>query len=325
MGTENNIVIYKEEDGKISINARFQQETIWLTQKMMAELFAVEVPAISKHLKNIFEEGELQPEATISKMETVQKEGNREVTRNIDFYNLDAIIAIGYRVNSKKATQFRQWATDVLKQYLRQGYVLNQQALEQQKENFLALKTAIQLIERQTNLSLEDKQKLYDFLKDFANDLDLLDDYDHKQLKDRGITTKEAVVIEPKEFLLVVKNMRSRFSSDLFGTPKDESFNSSVRQIYQTAFGEDCYPSIEEKAAMLLYLIVKNHSFVDGNKRIAAACFLYFLQKNGILYKNNLPVLNDGTLFALTLLVAESKMDEKETMKRIIVSVLNKA
>ncbi len=325
MEIENNIVIYKEEDGKISINARFQQETIWLTQKMMAELFAVEVPAISKHLKNIFEEGELQPEATISKMETVQKEGNREVTRNIDFYNLDAIIAVGYRVNSKKATQFRQWATDVLKQYLRQGYVLNQQALKQQKENFLALKTAIQLIECQTNLSLEDKKKLYAFLKDFANDLDLLDDYDHKQLKDRGITTKEAVVIEPKEFLLVVKNMRSRFSSDLFGTPKDESFNSSVRQIYQTAFGADCYPSIEEKAAMLLYLIVKNHSFVDGNKRIAAACFLYFLQKNGILYKNNLPVLNDGTLFALTLLVAESKMDEKETMKRIIVSVLNKS
>ncbi|MFQ6723532.1 MAG: RhuM family protein [Opitutales bacterium] len=321
METKSDIVIYKEEDGKISINARFQQETIWLKQNQIAELFATTKQNISQHLRNIFVEKELTENLVVKDFLTPASDGKNYHTK---FYNLDAIIAVGYRVNSKKATQFRQWATDVLKQYLKQGYVLNQQALKQQKKNFLALKTAIQLIERQTNLSLEDKQKLYDFLKDFANDLDLLDDYDHKQLNDKGITIKNAVVIEPEEFLSVVKSMRSRFSSDLFGAPKDESFNSSVRQIYQTAFGEECYPSIEEKAAMLLYLIVKNHSFVDGNKRIAAACFLYFLQKNGILYKNNLPVLNDGTLFALTLLVAESKMDEKETMKRIIVSVLNK-
>ena len=324
MESDDNIIIYKNKEGNINIDAHFQHETIWLSQKMMARLFEVNIPAISKHLNNIYQEKELDKPSTISILETVQQEGNRTVKRKTVFYNLDAIISVGYRINSAKATQFRQWATNVLKDYLKQGYALNARLLAKKNADLLALKTAIKIIEQQNTVALEDKEKLYKFLKDFSGGLDLLDDYDHKQLKDKGKSNYSAVMIEPEEYMQVIQNMHPKFASGLFGVPKDKSFNSSVRQIYQTVSGADCYPTIEEKAAMLLYLIVKNHSFVDGNKRIAAACFLYFLQKNNVLYKNNLPILSDNTLFALTLLVAESDPAEKETMKQIVVSILNR-
>lgn len=321
------IIIYTSEDGKISLDTKLENNTIWLTQKDMAELFGVKTPAINKHLNNIYQEGELSQDATISILEIVQKEGKRKVKRQKTFYNLDAIISVGYRVNSSRATQFRIWATNVLKEYLIKGYAINEKLLSDKQEKIQTLQTTVSLLTRSlTNQieSLDDAQQVAKILDNFAKGLDLLDNFDHKTLDVKGSTQKEAVIIPVKEFLSVINEMKSEFASDVFANPKDDSFESSVNQIYQTFGGNDCYPTLEEKAAMLLYLITKNHSFSDGNKRIAASCFLYFLEKNGILYKNNLPIIDNGTLFALTILIAESNPIEMETMKQIVVSVLNR-
>ena len=321
------IIIYTSDDGKISLDTKLENNTIWLTQKDMAELFGVKTPAINKHLNNIYQEGELSQDATISILEIVQKEGKRNVKRQTAFYNLDAIISVGYRVNSSRATQFRIWATNVLKEYLTRGYAINEKLLNDKQEKIKTLQTTVSLLTRSlTNQieSLDDAQQVAKILDNFAKGLDLLDNFDHKTLDVKGSTQKEAVIIPVKEFLSVINKMKSEFASDVFANPKDDSFESSVNQIYQTFGGNDCYPTLEEKAAMLLYLITKNHSFSDGNKRIAASCFLYFLEKNGILYKNNLPIIDNGTLFVLTVLIAESNPIEMETMKQIVVSVLNR-
>lgn len=321
------IIIYTSDDGKVSLDTKLENDTIWLTQKDMAELFGVKTPAINKHLMNIYKEGELNQDATVSILEIVQKEGSRSVKRQKTFYNLDAIISVGYRVNSSRATQFRIWATNVLKEYLIKGYTINEKALKDKQEKIQTLQTTVSLLSRSlTNQieSLDDAQQIAKILDNFAKGLDLLDNFDHKTLDANGVTQKEAVIIPVKEFLSVINKMKSEFASDVFANPKDDSFESSVNQIYQTFGGNDCYPTLEEKAAMLLYLITKNHSFSDGNKRIAASCFLYFLEKNGILYKNNLPIIDNGTLFALTILIAESNPKEMETMKQIVVSVLNR-
>lgn len=321
------IIIYTSEDGKISLDTKLENNTIWLTQKDMAELFGVKIPAINKHLNNIYQEGELNQDATISILEIVQKEGKRNVKRQTAFYNLDAIISVGYRVNSSRATQFRIWATNVLKEYLVKGYAINEKLLNDKQEKIQTLQATVSLLTRSLNNQIEtlnDAQQVAKILDNFAKGLDLLDNFDHKTLDNKGTTQKEAVIISVKEFLSVINEMKSEFASDVFANPKDDSFESSVNQIYQTFGGNDCYPTLEEKAAMLLYLITKNHSFSDGNKRIAASCFLYFLEKNGILYKNNLPIIDNGTLFALTILIAESNPKEMETMKQIVISVLNK-
>ena len=321
------IVIYTSDDGKVSLDTKLENDTIWLTQKDMAELFGVKTPAINKHLMNIYKEGELNQDATVSILEIVQKEGSRSVKRQKTFYNLDAIISVGYRVNSSRATQFRIWATNVLKEYLIKGYTINEKALKDKQEKIQTLQTTVSLLSRSLINqieSLDDAQQIAKILDNFAKGLDLLDNFDHKTLDANGVTQKEAVIIPVKEFLSVINEMKSEFASDVFANPKDDSFESSVNQIYQTFGGNDCYPTLEEKAAMLLYLITKNHSFSDGNKRIAASCFLYFLEKNGILYKNNLPIIDNGTLFALTILIAESNPKEMETMKQIVVSVLNR-
>ena len=321
------IIIYTSDDGKVSLDTKLENDTIWLTQKDMAELFGVKTPAINKHLMNIYKEGELNQDATVSILEIVQKEGSRSVKRQKTFYNLDAIISVGYRVNSSRATQFRIWATNVLKEYLIKGYTINEKALKDKQEKIQTLQTTVNLLSRSLINqieSLDDAQQIAKILDNFAKGLDLLDNFDHKTLDANGVTQKEAVKIPIKEFLSVINEMKSEFASDVFANPKDDSFESSVNQIYQTFGGNDCYPTLEEKAAMLLYLITKNHSFSDGNKRIAASCFLYFLEKNGILYKNNLPIIDNGTLFALTVLIAESNPKEMETMKQIVVSVLNR-
>ena len=320
------IVIYTSEDGKISLDTKLENDTIWLTQKQMAELFGVKTPAINKHLNNIYKENELKEQATISILETVQKEGKRNVSREIAFYNLDAIISVGYRVNSSQANQFRIWATNTLKEYLTKGYAINEKRLQEQQENFKALKTSVSLLTRSLSNQIEtikEAQSVAKILDEFAHGLDLLDSFDHKTLDNKGATQKEAVRIPTDEFLQVVKEMKSEFSSDVFGNPKDDSFDSSVNQIYQTFGGEELYPTLEEKASMLLYLITKNHSFSDGNKRIAASCFLYFLEKNNMLYKDNKPIIEDLTLFTLTVLIAESNPKEMETMRQIVVSILN--
>jgi len=322
------IVIYTSDDGTVSLDTKLQDETIWLTQDMMAKLFETTVPNINMHIKNIYDEEELEQNRTVKDFLIVRKEGKRTVSRNITHYNLDMILSVGYRIKSKTATKFRKWATDVLKKYLTQGYALNNKMLTAQKTEIENLQKTISLLSRSIQNQIEtvgDAQNVAKILENFAKGLDLLDCFDHKTLDTKGQTNKEAVKISEKEYLKIIDKMKSEFASDVFANPKDGSFSSSINQIYQTFDEKDCYPTLEEKAAMLLYLITKNHSFSDGNKRIAASCFLYFLDKNDMLYKNNLPIIDNGTLFALTLLIAESQPSEMEIMKQIVVSVLNKS
>lgn len=323
------IVIYQSADGTVNLDARLENETIWLTQKGMAELFGVKTPAISKHLKNIFNEGELKEEVVISILETTTKHGaieGKTQTRDTQFYNLDAIISVGYRINSSRATQFRIWATSTLKEYLTKGYVINEDKLKKEQDKVKTLQNTIQLLSRSLSHqveNLEEARNIAKLLDSFAQGLDLLDNFDHEKLDTKGKNKKEAVRVSEKEFLQVIDKMKSEFASDVFANPKDGSFSSSVNQIYQTFDGQELYPTLEEKAAMLLYLITKNHSFSDGNKRIAASCFLYFLNRNNLLYINDSPIIDNTTLFALTLLIAESNPNEMETIKNVVVSVLN--
>lgn len=323
---ENEILIYQTKSGKTQIDVKMQDETIWLTQDMMAKLFDTTPQNITMHIKNIYEEEELEQNSTCKDFLQVRKEGNRSVSRNLTFYNLDMVLSVGYRIKSKVATNFRKWATSTLKEYLVKGYAVNEQVLKTQKDKITTLQTTIELLSRSLDNQIEtvdEAQQVVRILDKFAKGLDLLDDFDHKTLDTKGVTVRKAVRIPIKKFFKIIEQMKSEFESDVFAVPKDDSFESSVNQIYQTFDGKELYPTLEEKAAMLLYLITKNHSFSDGNKRIAASCFLYFLDKNGILYKDNTPTIDSATLFALTLLIAESKPKEMETMKQIVLSVLN--
>lgn len=324
----NQIAIYVAENGQTQIDVHVQDDTVWLTQESMSKLFGTTTPNINMHIKNIVKEGELDEKSTIKDFLIVRKEGKRNVSRSIVHYNLDMILSVGYRVKSKTATQFRIWATKTLKDYLLNGYVVNQKMLAEQKSKMLMLQKTIDLmtrsIENQTE-NLDQAQEVSRVLNDFVKGLNLLDDFDHKTLDVNGKTKIKAIVIKPDEFLNVVDQMKGNFASDVFAKPKDDSFYSSVSQIYQTFDGKDLYPTLEEKAATLLYLIVKNHSFVDGNKRIGASCFLYFLDKNNMLYdKAGQNLIDSSTLFALTLLIAESNPSEIDTVKQVVISVLNR-
>lgn len=321
---QKNIAIYQSADGKMQIDVHLQEQTIWLSLDQISSLFQKDKSTISRHIKNVFLSEELDKESVVANFATTAKDGK---TYQVDYYNLDMIISVGYRVNSKIATQFRKWATSILKQYLVEGYAINEKQLQEQKSKVTQLQNAINLLNRSIEHqaeNLDDAKKLSALMADFASGLDLLDDYDNKTLDTKGKTIKPAVVIKKEEFLNVIDKMKPEFGSYVFANPKDESFDSSINQIYQTFGGQECYPSLEEKAAMLLYFLVKNHSFTDGNKRIGAACFLYFLDKNGILYQNNAQIIDNAALFALTVLIAESKPEEKEMMKQVIISVLNK-
>ena len=324
MEQQNNIVIYQTENGKTKLDVHLQKQTIWLSLDEISSLFQKNKSTISRHIKNIFLSDELARESVVANFATTAKDGK---IYQVDYYNLDMIISVGYRVNSKIATQFRKWATGILKQYLVDGYAVNEKRLQEQKSKISQLQNAIKLLNRSIEHqadNLDDAKKLSALMADFASGLDLLDDYDNKTLDTKGKTIKPAVIIKKEEFLNVIDKMKPEFGSDVFANPKDDSFDSSINQIYQTFGGQECYPSLEEKAAMLLYFLVKNHSFTDGNKRIGAACFLYFLDKNEILYQNNIQLIENTTLFTLTILIAESKPEEKETMKQVILSVLNK-
>lgn len=323
MEQQNNIVIYQTENGKTKLDVHLQEQTIWLSLDKISSLFQKNKSTISRHIKNIFLSEELDRESVVANFATTAKDGK---IYQVDYYNLDMIISVGYRVNSKIATQFRKWATGILKQYLVDGYAVNEKRLQEQKSKISQLQNAIKLLNRSIEHqadNLDDAKKLSALMADFASGLDLLDDYDNKTLDTKGKTIKPAVIIKKEEFLNVIDKMKPEFGSDVFANPKDDSFDSSINQIYQTFGGQECYPSLEEKAAMLLYFLVKNHSFTDGNKRIGAACFLYFLDKNGILYQNNIQLIDNTALFTLTILIAESKPEEKETMKQVILSVLN--
>lgn len=327
MEQNKNIAIYQSADGKIELNIPFDNDTIWISQRQMSELFEKDTHTISEHIGNIYKEGELEKDSTVRKFRIVQTEGKRQVEREIDCYNLDVAISVGYRVKSVRGTQFRIWATGVLKQYLVDGYAVNEKRLKEKQTQINKLQNAINLLSRSIKNyahNVSEAEQLAQIMADFARGLNLLDDYDNKTLDIKGKTKQKAVVIGREEFLSVIDKMKPEFGSDVFANPKDNSFDSSINQIYQTFDGEDCYPSLEEKAAMLLYFLVKNHSFTDGNKRIGAACFLYFLNKNGILYKDGLQIIDNATLFALTILIAESKPEEKDTMKQVIISILNK-
>ena len=326
MSVDNSIVIYKTSNNQIDVEIDYKNDTLWLNVEKISDLFEKDRSTVQRHIKNIYKEGELEQGATCAFFAQVQKEGSRNVTRQIPYYNLDVILAVGYRVSSKVATDFRKWATGVLKQYLVSGYAINEKRLAEKQEQIEVLKNSLNLLTRSITSqakNIDDAQNLAKVLEIFAKGLGLLDDYDNKTLATKGLTKREAIKISKDEYLELISKMKPEFGSDVFANPKDDSFDSSINQIYQTFGGEDCYPTLEEKAAMLLYMLVKNHSFTDGNKRIGAACFLHFLERNNMLYQNGTPILDNATLFALTLLIASSKPEEKDTMKQVILSVLN--
>lgn len=319
---ENQIEIYKSTEG-IEVAVVFNEETVWATQRQMAALFGTTAQNITLHLKGIYADGEIDEDSTCKEYLQVQKEGKRQVKRKQLVYNLDAILSVGYRINSKRGTQFRQWATQRLKDYLVKGYAINEKRLAEKQQQVEYLKTGIRILSRAITqqVTAEDSQ----LLQVFAKGLELLDDYDHEQLDTKGKTVRQTVYPDVLSYLDVIAKMKSAFASDVFAKPKDKGFESSVKQIAQSFADEELYNSIEEKAATLLYLIVKNHSFVDGNKRIAAACFLHFLEKNELLYThNNMPIISSEALAALTLFVATSKPEEMETVKQLIISILNR-
>lgn len=313
------IQIFKTEKGT-EISIRLDNESIWLDAHLIAKLFDINRPAIVKHIKNVYNSGELAQNATCSILEQVAADGKK---RKMNLYNLDVIISVGYRVNSKQATQFRQWATQRLKDFLVQGYAINQKRLEQKQQEVEFLKTGLRIVSRAIESAVnEQEQEVY---QQFAKGLALLDDYDHEALDKNGLTLKETIYPEFEDYMKLINLMYSDFESSVFAKPKDESFHSSINQIRQSFGTTDIYPSIEEKAANLLYFITKNHSFVDGNKRIAAACFLYFLQQNKALQNSQSEsIISNETLATLTLYIANSRTEESEVVKRLIISVLNR-
>lgn len=320
---ENQIEIYQASDGRTQVEVTFEQDTVWLTQQQMATLFNQTKQNISLHINNCFKEGEVSREATVKESLTVRFEGSRNVKRRIEYYNLDVIISVGYRVKSIRGTQFRQWATQRLKDYLVQGYVINEKRLEQKQQEVQTLKDGIRILSRA--IEVKRGETGLEWLDQFTIGLELLDDYDHEQLDTKGVTQRPAVYPEMSDYQLVIDTMKADFDSAVFGKEKDGSFQSAVAQISKGFGNEDFYPSIEDKATTLLYLIVKNHGFVDGNKRIAAACFLLFLERNGLLYTGDRrPIIGNEALASLTLFVAVSQPNEMETVKKLIISVLNR-
>lgn len=274
---ESKIEIYKTSDNQTELKVQFDADTVWLNRAQIAELFDRDIKTIGKHVNNVFLEGELSAESTVAKFATVQNEGNRIVERNIEYYNLDVIISVGYRVKSQRGTQFRQWATQRLKDYLVKGYAINEKRLAQKQQEVEYLKTGIRILNRV--IAEQNTVEEFEMLHIFAKGLELLDDYDHETLDLKGITRAETIYPTYDEYMTLIKTMYSEFESDVFAKPKDDSFHSSINQIKQIFGNTELYPTLEEKAANLLYFITKNHSFVDGNKRIAAACFLYLCKR----------------------------------------------
>jgi prophage maintenance system killer protein len=281
MMTNSDIEIYQSKDGQTQIEVKFENETVWLNRHQLAFLFDRDIKTIGKHITNVFKEGELEKEGTVANFAIVQNEGGREVERKIEHYNLDVIISVGYRVKSQRGTQFRQWATQRIKDYLIQGYAVNEKRLAQKQQEVRQLKTGIQILNR----AIEEKssEEGDEWLRYFSKGLELLDDYDHERLDHKGLSIKKANFPEAFEYMNLIEVMKKSFDSAVFGKEKDSGFQSSITQITKGFGNQDFYPSLEEKAAALLYLIIKNHSFVDGNKRIAAACFLLFLERNNML------------------------------------------
>ena len=313
--------IYRSE-GETQIDVRFENETVWLSLNQISSMFARDKSVVSRHLKNIYSSGELDQNSTVAKNATVQIEGGRQVIRKLEFYNLDVIISIGYRVNSKVGTHFRQWASQRLKDYLIKGYVVNQERLSQLQQSFQLIRDAA----LSEDFSKSQVKEIIDVLADYAIGLDILDGFDKQNLELGMVQPNPVFQISYQEAKLAIEELRIKFGgSALFGNEKDDSFKSSISTINQTFDGKELYPSVEEKAAHLLYFVVKNHSFTDGNKRIAAWLFIWYLAKNNCLLnsKGNPKVANNA-LATITLMVALSKPEEKELMVLVIVNSINK-
>lgn len=320
------IIIYQSEDGHTELNVRLDGDTVWLSQAQIAHLLQVRPQNVTIHIRNLYREKELSREATCKDFLQVQEEGGRIVTRSVKFYNLDVIISVGYRVKSLRGTQFRIWANRVLKEYLVQGYAVRRDLQSEQLEELKRTIAIMRNVILEKSVSKSEALGLLRVISDFAYGLDTLDRYDYQQLEISDTTVEEiyrATYSSAKEALQTLKEKFG--ASELFGREKDESFRSTMGAIYQTFNGKDLYPSVEEKAANLLYLTVKNHSFSDGNKRIAAFLFLWFLEKNGILYREDgSRLLDNNTLVALTLMIAQSRTEEKDVMTKVVVNLINK-
>ena len=326
MNENNQIIIYQTEDGQTRVDVRMENETVWLTQAQMAELFQTDRTSIVRHINNIYKVEELERESTCAKIAQVQMEGHRTVTRQIPYFNLDMIISVGYRVNAKRGVQFRRWASKILKEYLVKGYAVNDRL---RRDQLGELRQLVQLVGRTLQnrdiTASADGQALFDVVVDYTYALDTLDNYDYERLVIERTTSKEPFRATYENAMAEIRRLHDKFGgSQWFGNEKDDSFKSSIGQIYQTFGGEELYPSVEEKAAMLLYLVTKNHSFSDGNKRIAATLFLWFLNNNGVLYRpDGTKRLADNTLVALTLMIAESRTEEKDVMVKVVVNLIN--
>ena len=320
------IIIYRTKGKKIQLEVKLEQETVWLSQKQIADLFIKDIRTINEHIQNIFKEKELKKNSVIRKFRITAADGKSYET---NFYNLDVIISVGYRIKSQNGTRFRIWATNVLRRHLIDGYTLNEKRLKEQALKLQALQRAVKLIgsmKDRKQLEYKEAMGLLEVISDYNYALGLLDDYDYKRLKISQTSKEERFVLSYESAVEAVNKLKERISnSDLFGTERDKSFKSSVSSIYQTFDGKDLYPSIEQKAANLLYFIVKNHSFVDGKKRIAASIFLWFLDKNGILYKEDgSKRIADNALVALTLMTAESKPSERDVIVTLVVNLINR-
>lgn len=323
MNKKTNIIIYKNK-----IELKLESETLWLTQKQIADLFDKDIRTINEHIINIYKEEELSKTPTIRKNRIVQIEGKRSVTREVEFFNLDVIISVGYRVNSKKGTHFRIWATNILKKHLTEGYTINEKRLNEAKNKYFELSKTLELLSENINKSedVSDEAKgILKVLNKYSKSLDILDGYDHQTLKIPKGNKKEKYKITYKKALEIVAAVKDDFkSSKLVGQERDQGLESIINDLYQTFGGKDVYPTVQEKAANLLYLITKNHCFTDGNKRIAAAIFISYIEKNRLLLnKKGIVTIDGNTLVALTLMIATSNPKEKDIMIKIIANLLN--
>ena len=329
MNLNNQIIIYQTEDGQTQIDVRMENDMIWLTRQQIAVLFGRDYKTISKHINNALKE-ELADSVVVAKIANTTQHGaieGKTQTHEIDYFNLEVITSVGYRVKSKRGVQFRQWANKVLKQYLIKGYAVNERLRKEQIGELRQLVGMLgRTIQSQPLLSNDETNALFEVVTDYAYALDTLDNYDYERLTINKTTKEEPFHATYENAMEAIDGLREKFGgSVLFGNEKDDSFKSSIGQIYQTFGGEELYPSVEEKAAMLLYLITKNHSFSDGNKRIAATLFLWFLNNNHILYHpDGSKRIADSTLVALTLMIAESRTEEKDVMVKVVVNLINK-
>lgn len=328
LNLNNQIVLYQSEDGMTQLDVKLEGETVWLNRQQMAELFGRDVKTIGKHINNALREELNDGISTVAKFATVQKEGSRLVNREVEYYNLDMIISVGYRVKSRRGVEFRRWANSILKQFLINGYAVNERIRQRQIAELRQLVLVVgRTIEQQPVATTDESHALFDVVVDYTYALDTLDNYDYQRLYISKTTRNELFYATYENAMQEIEMLREKFgASTLFGNEKDESFKSSIGQIYQTFDGEELYPSVEEKAAMLLYLVTKNHSFSDGNKRIAATLFLWFMNNNGILYREDgSKRIADNTLVALTLMIAESRTEEKDIMVKVVVNLINKS